>query len=716
MPKTPFRRRHDQEPSERSRWRRAARYAGAGIGGLVLLGVAVFAVVWFKTSIPSEAPLAASTVVTDTTGKPLATFDDGGDRTVVPLSSVPPIVRDAVIDVEDRNFYHEGGINPMSIGRAVLANLSAGHIAQGGSTITQQYVKNRYVGQARTFTRKITEAVLAIKLDQKLSKDQILGRYLNTIYWGRGAYGVQAASRVWFGKDVGQLDANQAAYLAGLIREPEYADVAVHPDVATRNRNLSLDAMVAAHHLSAADAAADRAVPVASYTVPRKDHVGFAVTGGANVGSQYFAAVVRQQLVARYGQAAVDRGGLKVKTTLDLAAQQRAYQAVYGFLRPGEPAGALVSLDGSGHVVAYVAGRDYATSQLDLARGGTEGGGGSGRQAGSTFKPFALAAAVQGGMCWQQTFPGPSVLTLPAANGGADWTVHNFQNENFGPIDLATATANSVNTVYAQLAVQVGADKIAAEAKAAGITTPLSVQPSLVLGTDSVTVLDMADGYLTFANGGVRTDPSFITSVRDSTGKDLGWPAPVSERVMPQNVAATVEALLTGVVTHGTGTGAAIGKPVAGKTGTTENEADAWFVGFTPHVTTAVWMGYPDSESRPMTDVRGTTVAGGTFPASMWATYMRAETAGMKPDGFPAAPACTPSAPPSTSSTSSTSSSTTSSTSSSTTSTSTTSTTLPPPPSLPPVTDTTTTSSTTLPADTTTSSSSTTSTTAPPKH
>ena len=676
-------------------WRRRVLLAA---GGAALVVVAVLAVVWFTTSIPSATPLAVSTVVTDTTGKQLASFSDGGDRTIVPLSAVPPVVRNAVIDVEDRNFYNEGGISPLGIGRALLRDVTAGHIAQGGSTITQQYVKNAYVGKARTISRKLTEAVLAVKLDQKLSKNDILDRYLNTIYWGRGVYGVEAASKAWFGKDVGQLDANQAAYLAGLIREPEYADVALHPQIATRNRDLALESMVHQHHLCQADATADAAVPVASYTIPRQMHTGMAVTGGAAAGSQYFASVVHQQLVARYGQAAVDRGGLQVRTTLDLAAQQRGYSAVYGFLKPNEPAGALVSLDGSAHVIAYVAGRDWATSQLDLARGSA--GGGSGRQAGSTFKAFALAAAVESGMCWHQTFAGPSVLTLPGANAGADWTVHNFGNENFGPIDLATATANSVNTVYAQLAVQVGADKIAAMAKAAGVSSPLAVQPSLVLGTDSVSVLDMADAYLTFANGGMHTDPSFIQSVHDSTGKDLHWDTPSPTRVMQASVAQTVEALLTGVVQHGTGTAAAIGKPVAGKTGTTENETDAWFVGFTPHVATAVWMGFPQNESTPMTNVRGIAVAGGTFPAQMWSNYMKAETAGMPSDNFPAAPACTV-PPPSTTSSSSSSSTTSSSTTSSTSSTSTS---VPLDTSLPP---------TTLPADQSTTSSSTSSTSVP---
>ncbi|PLS76682.1 MAG: hypothetical protein CYG61_01220 [Actinobacteria bacterium] len=584
------------------------------------------AFVLVRVPLPPEAPQAQTTLITDANGVRLASLDSGENRVLVDLSEVPKVVVDAVLAAEDKAFFDHGGLDPFGIARATWADVR-GRSLQGGSTITQQYVKNVYLGRERTVWRKFKEAILAMKIERKLGKYEILERYLNTIYLGRGAYGVQAAARAYFGKDVSELGLREAAYLAGLIRSPEAADATRSAKVATARRDRTLVAMQRAGSITAAQRAAAAAQPVSSYVVSKANSEStFAMP---DKGTQYFVEYIRRQLLTRYDETALYRGGLRVKTTLDLRTQAQAYDAVYGFLdRPDDPAGALVAIDDRGHVKAMVGGRDWDAqvpyAKVNLAVG--REGGGTGRQPGSTFKPFVLAAAVRDGYTVKSSFPGPAEAIFPRADEGKDYPVKNFEDADFGSsVDLIEATRNSVNTVYAQLIKSVGPDSVIRLARASGISSPLVQNISLALGTSEVSVLEMASAYSTFANRGVHLEPNVILEVTTADGRVLE-PArpPARTKVLEPAQADVVNFCLQQVVRGGSGTRAAFGRPVAGKTGTTQDFGDAWFVGYTPKLTTAVWMGFPEGIEKKMDNVRGQEVRGGSFPAAIFKRFMQA--------------------------------------------------------------------------------------------
>ncbi|MDP9074330.1 MAG: transglycosylase domain-containing protein, partial [Actinomycetota bacterium] len=560
-------------------------------------------------------------------GKQLAALDAGQNRVPVQLSAVPVVVRDAVLSSEDRNFYHHGGIDPLGVARALVNDLRGKGNLQGGSTITQQYVKQAYLSSQRTLVRKIKEAALAVRLQRRLTKNQILERYLNTIYWGRGAYGIQAASQTYFGVNASDLTLPQAALLAGMIRGPELADPTRNPATATVRRADTLRAMVRDHHITQRDA--DQAGTAPLGALP-PDKARFKVFDSAN-GTDYFISYVRYLLEQRY-----DLGiGLRVTTTLDLGMQDKAYKAIYdaktGGLQPyrtkyPEPAGALVAVDDTGQVRAMVGGQDYQKSQVNLAVGAS--GGGSGRQPGSTFKPFLLAETVKDGYSVKSSFPAPpTILIKGKGEKGLDYQVNNFSMEDGGPsASLIDATAQSLNTVYAQLEQAIGADRLVQMALDLGLSPSdvgLSPNASLVLGTPQVSVLEMAAAYSTFARGGTYISPQVITKVTAADGTPLPWAAPATKSVLTRQQNAQVVYCLQQVVLKGTGTGAYFGAPIAGKTGTTTNSTDAWFIGFTPKLTAAVWMGYPNGD-QPMTDLRGLKggLQGGQIPASLWQRFM----------------------------------------------------------------------------------------------
>ncbi|MDQ6726105.1 MAG: penicillin-binding protein [Actinomycetota bacterium] len=591
---------------------------------LGLLGLtAVAGAAWVLTQIPlpPETPLAQTTVIYDGTGAQLAELHGVENRFPVKIEDVPQVMVAAVVAAEDRKFFEHGGIDPLGIVRATWADIRHKGIAEGGSTITQQYVKNAYVGNQYTLWRKIREAVISVKIERKLSKTQILERYLNTVYFGRGAYGVQAASQAYFGKDVGQVGLREAAYLAGLIRSPSLGDVADAPQEAHDLRFIVLAAMVDTKQATAEEANAVEAVPLTDYVIakPPPDDSDITMKG---VGAEYYVAYVKKQLSDMYGEDRVLRGGMRVYTTLDPTAQREAYDAVYGLLdRDTDPAGALVSLDNDGHVVAMVGGKDWSTSQVNLAVG-TDGGG-SGRQAGSTFKPFVLAEAMRQNISLDSTFPGPAKIVLPKADNGQDWTVNNYENASYGNISLLDATINSVNTVYAQLVVAVGPRNVVDMAHRLGVASQLDPNASIALGTADVSVLEMADAYLTLQTKGMHVDPRVISRILQGDSV-LVDDRPKTTRVLDQPVAEKVNYALQQVVDQGSGAAATIPQAqVRGKTGTTDSYGDAWFVGYTSKLTTAVWMGYPAGQSTPLLNIHGVAkVSGGTLPAQIFQRYM----------------------------------------------------------------------------------------------
>ncbi len=629
-----------EEAAPPKRRRRLRRWVARLFLLSLFLGVVgVGALAWYasRVPIPPETPTIGTTVIYAADGTRLASLDGGQDRTQVKLDQVPKVVRDAVLAAEDRKFYEHGGIDPLGVARATWADLRNQGVRQGGSTITQQYVKNAYVGSDRSAARKAREAIISVKLEQRLSKDQILERYLNAIYLGRGAYGVEAGSKAWFGRGVAELGPNEATYLAALIRSPETGAVDKNPALATQRRESVVVNMLRSGTLSVEHANLVRATPIQTYVVKRFDRPS--TVTNTDIGVDYVVDEVRRQLISRYTERVALGGGLKVTLTLDLERQRQAYQAVYGptlpALQPKEPAGALVSIDDSGAVVAMVGGRDHDKSQVNLALGKL--GGGSGRQPGSTFKPFLLADVVDSGYSVESAFPAPAKYVWKGGEGGADYEVDNYQGESFpGQMNLVDATRLSVNTVYAQVAQSVGPQRLVDRAGALGVQSPLAPDASLVLGTAQVSPMEMAAAYSTLARGGTRIPPRLIGKVTDAGGRVMDAKQEGSTRAVRKETADVVTSVLRQVVERGTGTAARLDHPAAGKTGTTNNSTDGWFVGYTasPRLTTAVWMGWPDDGSRPMDRVRGKPVSGGGIPAQIWQQYMTEATKGAAPGDF----------------------------------------------------------------------------------
>jgi penicillin-binding protein 1A len=595
------------------------------LAGAVALAMVLAWLGWLFATVdlPTDPPQLASSVLLDAQGAELAVLSKGEQRRPVPLDQVAAVVPQALVAAEDRSFYEHGGVNPVGIARALLVNLRSDG-TQGGSTITQQLVKNEFLTAERTWTRKVREAVMAVKLEQRSDKEAILERYLNTVYFGRGSYGIEAASRAYFDRSAKDLTTGQAAYLVGVLPGPSGVDPVTHPDKAVARRDTVLRSMVEAGVLTAAEADAARAEPLTALP-PRSSTT---LTAGV---AAHFVTWVRGELVERYGEATVEGGGLRVTTTLDLDDQRAAEEAVAKALPdPEDPQAALVGVEKSGAIRAFVGGRDYARLEVDLARG--VDGSGSGRQAGSTFKPFALAAALDRGIALDRRYPAPAQVTLDTP--GQPWTVHNYGDQGFGPLTLHDATVDSVNTVYARLGTEVGTPAVIDAAHRAGVTSPLPNEPSLVLGVADVSPLELATAYLTFARDGRPVSPFAVTEVRTSTDT-LDWdvPAPAASG-LDEGVARGVNHALQDVVARGTGGAARLDRPVAGKTGTTEGNGDAWFAGYTPEYTAVVWMGYPESSERKMTNVHGRAISGGTMPTEIWKAFAERALADVPPTPF----------------------------------------------------------------------------------
>lgn len=571
------------------------------------------------------------------------------ERVNVDYEDLPPVLVQAVLSAEDRKFFDHGGIDPMGIGRALYQSvLGSSSSKQGGSTITQQYVKLTYLSSERTMTRKLREAVLSIKLEGELDKRDILTRYLNEIYFGRGAYGVEAASRAYFGIGVQSLQLHQAAYLAGLIRSPESADAVRDPKEASRRRKTVLRNMVASGYITQDKADAADAVPWNSSqfdangnpqkmtVLPRpSEKTDLGEVRYKEFGSEYWISMIRGQLRDRFG-AGAETQGLRVYTTYDPSMQEAAYDAVTSNLNAADgPAGALVAIDDRGQVRAMVGGTDFQSNKVNFALG--RAGGGSGRQPGSTFKPFALAAFIEDGYSVESPFRSPPTTEFPGvyATPGKLWQPKNFGKADLGVLSVEEATWKSSNTVYAGIANLVTPERIAEMANRLGVTAKLDPRYALVLGTEEVSVMDMASAYSTFANRGSHIKPYVIRRVENSKG-DVLYDAAASVKptqAVSEGVADTVNSVLKGVLTEGTGTGAALPRVAAGKTGTTTDSKDAWFAGYTCRLTAAVWMGY--EQPKAMKTFKGREVSGGSFPAKIWRDFMVKATRGDEPCKFP---------------------------------------------------------------------------------
>ena len=617
------------------------------MGFLLFTALAGTAYALSRESLPPPFHQDQTTTLLDATGKPIAYLSGTTIRQPVAIAQVPQVVIDAVVATEDHNFFHHHGVDPLGIARAAIYDLLGRGNLQGASTLTQQYVKNAYLGQQRTLARKVKEAVLALKLERQLTKQQILERYLNTIYFGRGAYGIEAASGAYFGKNVQQLTLPEAAFLAGAIRAPEYADPVRDPITAKARRDEALRDMAKYHKITNAQAAAAVASPLETRTyTPNNQQIAADAQG---IGVEYYVADVTRVLIDSVpgGEGTVYGGGLTVRTSLDLNFQAQAYKAVYGTLTdPNGPAGALVAVDNSGAIKAMVGGRSYADSKVNLALGAS--GGGTGRQAGSTFKTVLLAQIVKDGFSVLSPYRAPPQITLPKADNGKDWVVSNFEDEDYsgstgqGTLTLADALKDSVNTVFAQAALAEGPGRLAQMGDNLGLGPNLPAFASLVLGSVDESVTSMAGAYSAFMDYGTFINPHTVISVKNLGGQDITPSQQPPRQVLTRQQSDIVTYCLEQVVLGGTGTLARFGHDAAGKTGTTSGNTDAWFVGFTPQqLTTAVWVGYPTG-SRPMTGIYGLKqVTGGTLPADIFRRFMAAALSGAPFTHFDPAPPLT---------------------------------------------------------------------------
>ena len=565
-----------------------------------------------------------TTTVYAADGSVLAEWHAGQDRSLVGYEELPTHLVNAVVAIEDRRFWIHNGVDVRAVARAASANLDAGAIVQGGSTITQQYVKNVLIGDDLTFERKATEVGLALRVEETLAKEEILERYLNTIFFGEAAYGVGSAARRFFGKDVSSLSLAESSLLAGLINSPTTLNPYDYPDAALVRRDTVLQEMVALGWVDRIAADAASLEPLTLLPRGAADEMRF----------PYFTDEVRRQVLdnpalgdtpeERY--AMLNGGGLRIYTTLDPEAQLSAEAAVASVIPDEGPGAALVAIDPrNGRVLAVVGGRDFydqtdPISQFNLATQGT-------RQPGSAFKPFALAAALEAGVDIESSWPGGRTAVVDGLHGA--WEVSNHESAYYPGLTLREATVFSVNVPFAYLIDLIGPERVASAAAAAGIGGDLGAVPTIVLGTQDVTVLDMAAGYTTFANNGIRVDPVFVTRVEDTAGNRLFDHVPIYSRAFSETVAHDVTSALTDAVRRGTGQQAKIGRPVAGKTGTTEGSHDAWFVGYTPELVAAVWVGFPEGNipmTAPHTEY---TITGGTWPARIWSRFAIAALEGV---------------------------------------------------------------------------------------
>lgn len=589
----------------------------------------------------------------------------------VKQADIPQVLKDATVASEDKNFYKHGGVDPISIMRAAYADVTNKKIVQGGSTITQQYVRGAYLGKEQTISRKVNEAILASRIDSEMDKDEILYRYLSSVYFGDGAYGVGAAANSYFRKSVRDLTPSEAALLIGVLPAPTAYAPRENPKNAETRRKVVLKLMYEQKYLDKEqyEEAEKQEVWLESRGAPTGPATVVYSTQRQAPKYPYFYDYVRQYLVAKYGEDVVFRGGLQIQTTLDPDAQAAAEKTVQDSLGGTKPnlEMSIVSVEPqTGFVKAFVGGRDYGTSQTNLALGGCPPrrsdieiqvapycwtpnnkkqpvplSGGTGRQPGSSWKPIVLAAAYAKGIKPSRRYSGAS-YRIPNCRGSAkSCVITNFGGESYGTIDLKTATAHSVNGVYARLIQDVGFEETGEMAKKLGLTSAWYSQGfhsrsgTYSLGVVETSPLDMASAFGVFANRGERYSATPIVKVVDAKGKVLEDNTKRNaDRVLDENVADNVNDTLKGVIENGTAARRGnIGRPAAGKTGTNTNSSDAWFVGYTPTLSTAVWLGYRDSRDSIVLPGYG-LVEGGELPTLAWATFMKQALKSVKATDF----------------------------------------------------------------------------------
>lgn len=580
-------------------------FAGLGFGY-------IFAAYQSLPAVGNNMRPAVSSQVFDSHGRLITTLHSDQNRLPIDINKVPQNLQNAFIAAEDNRFYEHIGIDPIGIFRAIFANLTNRGIAQGGSTITQQLAKNAFLSQEQTLKRKIQEAMLALEIEHKYSKKEILEMYMNQIYFGQGAYGIQTAAKTYFNKDVNELTLTQCAMLAGLPKSPNYYSPFNNLNEAKKRKNVVLDQMVKYGYVSAAEA-----------EDAKNQDLGLSKSHQSKEADEYasFIDYVSQQVAKKYGDDALYKEGLKIYTTMDVDKQHAAVRAMRNLPNNytdenglTQPQAAIVSIDPkTGHILAMVGGRGQDSfNRASMAV----------RQPGSAFKPFVYLTALQHDMT-----PDTTMNDQPVTYG--NWSPKNAGGSYSGTMTLSDALAHSVNTIAVQLADQVGTKNIIANAKKMGITTLDAKDDNLAMAlgglTKGVTPLEMASAYGTFANKGVHVKPTAIVKILDRNGNVLEDASTLEKeetktRVMSEREAYEMTTRLEGVIVHGTGTAAAIGRPAAGKTGTTDDNKDAWFVGYTPDIVTAVWIG-DDTGSHSLGEIYG-----GTIPAEIWKDYMSSAT------------------------------------------------------------------------------------------
>lgn len=602
---------------QKSKRRRAS---GSNAKRRVFLGIIILAVVMLtgigcgmltagmntKPDLAKDILPPASSQIYDINGKEIANVHATENRRPVKLEQVPQNLQDAFVAVEDNRFYDHFGIDPRGIIRAVWNNLSDGEVSEGGSTITQQLAKNAYLTQERTLSRKVQEAFLALQLERQYTKQEILELYLNQIYFGQGAYGVQAAAKTYFGKNVEELDLNECAMLAGIPKSPNYYSPFNDLQAATDRKETVLDQMVNYGYISKEVAESTKKEPLKLVK---------STQAAETQEASYFIDYVTQQLVDKYGADAVYKDGLKIYTTIDMDMQRAAEKAMQmlpdyekdanGIM---QPQGALVAIDPhTGYVKAMVGGR--GTDQFNRATMAE-------RQPGSSFKPFVFAAALENNFT-----PSTTVNDGPIKVG--DWEPANYDRRFRGSVSLREVARDSLNVPTIKIAQKIGIDKPLYYAQEMGISTLVlegaqndrNLAAAIGGLTRGVTPLELTSAYGTFANNGVHVDPVVIVKILDRNGKVIEEASPAQKNVLSETSAAELTSMLKTVMESGTGAGAKIGRPAAGKTGTTDDSHDAWFVGYTPDLVAGVWVGSDDN-----TSLGGMT--GGQLPARIWRAFM----------------------------------------------------------------------------------------------